>query len=114
MSLNNFNIIKIPFTLLAVCAITYCSDIDKRKLSPVLLGAASSSAVITGWSLYFIGNHIEDKNHNLYLNLSNGESMEKYYEKMIKCQNISKSGLWIQGFGGLFFRNILLVEILYQ
>jgi hypothetical protein len=87
---------------MVVFVITYCSEIDKRKLPPVTLGAASSTAVITGWGLFFIGNYIEDKNHNLYLNLSNGESIDKYYGEMINGQKISKCGLWTQGFGGLF------------
>lgn len=93
---------KTALMFLIVITATYCREMDKRKVPQVTLVAVSGTAIITGWSLYFMGDHLAHKNANLYDKSIDVTSVNKYYNEMKKNQKLSKSGLLIQGFGGLF------------
>ncbi len=102
MTFKKINMVNIALTLMAVFTVSYSSEIDKRKIPQVTLGAVSSTAIITGWSLYFVGNYLQDKNTDLYENASDIGSVIKYLDKRTKAEKIWKGGHWTHGFGGLF------------
>lgn len=62
MTYKKINMVKIALTLMVVFTFSYCSEIDKRKIPQLTLGVVSGTAIITGWSLYFVGNYLQDKN----------------------------------------------------
>ena len=87
MTFKKINMVNIALTLMAVFTVSYSSEIDKRKIPQVTLGAVSSTAIITGWSLYFVGNYLQDKNTDLYENVPMREC-NRYSIKELKQKNM--------------------------